>query len=73
MTGGEVGEDRLPLETSRRGIFAVGDVRSTSVKRVAASVGDGAQVVAAIHKYLAASTNNSSPTVGVHAAPPAAV
>lgn len=47
------GEDRLPLETSRRGIFAVGDVRSGSVKRVAASVGDGAQVVAAIHQYLA--------------------
>ena len=47
------GDDRLPLETSRRGIFAVGDVRSGSVKRVAASVGDGAQVVAAIHQYLA--------------------
>jgi thioredoxin reductase (NADPH) len=54
LTGDEAGSDRLPLETSRRGIFAVGDVRSTSVKRVAASVGDGAQVVAAIHKYLAA-------------------
>ncbi|HEX6740780.1 MAG TPA: FAD-dependent oxidoreductase [Sphingomicrobium sp.] len=53
LTGDEVGEDRLPLETSRRGIFAVGDVRSCSVKRVAASVGDGAQVVAAIHAYLA--------------------
>ena len=51
LTGGE---DRFPLETSRRGIFAVGDVRSGSVKRVAASVGDGAQVVAAIHQYLAA-------------------
>ena len=47
------GEDRLPLETSRRGVFAVGDVRSGSVKRVAAAVGDGAQVVAAIHAYLA--------------------
>ena len=54
-TGEDVGDDRLPLETSRRGIFAVGDVRSTSVKRVAASVGDGAQVVAAIHKFLLAS------------------
>ena len=43
----------MPLETSRRGVFAVGDVRACSVKRVAASVGDGAQVVAAIHKYLA--------------------
>ncbi|HUP67780.1 MAG TPA: FAD-dependent oxidoreductase [Sphingomicrobium sp.] len=54
LTGEEAGGDRFPLETSRRGIFAVGDVRATSVKRVAASVGDGAQVVAAIHKYLAA-------------------
>ncbi len=53
LTGDEVGEDRFPLETSRRGIFAVGDVRSCSVKRVAAAVGDGAQVVAAIHAYLA--------------------
>ena len=54
LTGEEVDKNRLPLETSRRGIFAVGDVRSTSVKRVAAAVGDGAQVVASIHKYLAA-------------------
>ena len=53
LTGEAAGDDRLPLETSRRGIFAVGDVRSGSVKRVAASVGDGAQVVAAIHGYLA--------------------
>src|SRR4051794_4366384 len=53
LTGEDIGDDRLPLETSRRGVFAVGDVRSSSVKRVAASVGDGAQVVAAIHKYLA--------------------
>lgn len=53
VTGDEAGVGRLPLETSRRGIFAVGDVRSTSVKRVAASVGDGAQVVASIHAYLA--------------------
>jgi thioredoxin reductase (NADPH) len=36
-----------------RGVFAIGDVRSGSVKRVAASVGEGAQVVAAIHAYLA--------------------
>jgi thioredoxin reductase (NADPH) len=53
LTGEDVGDDRYPLETSRRGVFAVGDVRSGSVKRVAAAVGDGAQVVAAIHTYLA--------------------
>ncbi len=54
-TGADAGEDRLPLETSRRGVFAVGDVRAGSVKRVAASVGDGAQVVAALHAHFAAS------------------
>jgi thioredoxin reductase (NADPH) len=45
---------RQPLETSRPGIFAIGDVRSGSVKRVAAAVGEGAQVVATLHAYLAA-------------------
>jgi thioredoxin reductase (NADPH) len=44
---------RCPFETSRAGVFAIGDVRSQSVKRVASSVGEGAQVVAAIHAYLA--------------------
>lgn len=53
MTGEQAGDGRLPLETSRDGVFAVGDVRAGSVKRVAAAVGDGAQVVAAIHAYLA--------------------
>ena len=43
----------LPLETSRRGIFAIGDVRSGSTKRVAAAVGEGSAVVAQIHAYLA--------------------
>ena len=42
-----------PLETSLPGVFAIGDVRAGSVKRVAAAVGEGAQVVAAIHAYLA--------------------
>src|SRR6516165_7609826 len=49
---GKPGRD--PLETSRRGVFAIGDVRSHSVKRVAAAVGEGAQVVATLHEYLAA-------------------
>ncbi|HEX4301809.1 MAG TPA: FAD-dependent oxidoreductase [Rhizomicrobium sp.] len=42
-----------PLETAHRGIFVIGDVRAGSVKRVAASVGEGAQVVSALHAYLA--------------------
>jgi len=53
LTGEELEDGRLPLETSRRGVFAVGDVRACSVKRVAAAVGDGAQAVASVHKYLA--------------------
>jgi thioredoxin reductase (NADPH) len=51
LTGGGLG--RRALETSRSGIFAVGDVRSDSAKRVATAVGDGAQVVATLHDYLA--------------------
>ena len=51
LTGGDAG--RHALETSRRGVFAIGDVRSGSVKRVAAAVGEGAQVVTALHAYLA--------------------
>ena len=47
--------DRPPhfLETSRPGVFAVGDVRSGSVKRVAAAVGEGAAAIQALHQYLA--------------------
>ena len=41
------------LETSLPGVFAIGDVRSGSTKCVAAAVGDGAQVVAALHAFLA--------------------
>ncbi|MHA7987158.1 FAD-dependent oxidoreductase [Rathayibacter sp. CAU 1779] len=47
--------DRRPfaLETSAPGVFAVGDVRSGSVKRVAAGVGEGGMAVAFAHQYLA--------------------
>ena len=41
------------LATSRAGVFAIGDARAGSTKRVAAAVGEGAAVVAAIHAYLA--------------------
>jgi thioredoxin reductase (NADPH) len=43
----------FPLETNIPGIFAVGDVRSDSVKRVASSVGEGSMVVSFIHEFLA--------------------
>jgi thioredoxin reductase (NADPH) len=54
-TGADAAGARHPLETSRPGVFAIGDVRCGSVKRVAAAVGEGAQVVAAVHAFLARS------------------
>jgi thioredoxin reductase (NADPH) len=54
LTGADAASGRRLLETSRRGVFAIGDVRSGSTKRVAAAVGEGAQVVAALHTFLAA-------------------
>jgi thioredoxin reductase (NADPH) len=45
-----------PLETSVPGVFAVGDVRSGSVKRVGGAIGEGAQVVAALHGFLGDAT-----------------
>jgi thioredoxin reductase (NADPH) len=51
LTDGAAGSHR-PLETSQPGVFAIGDVRSGSVKRVAAAVGEGAQVVVALYQFL---------------------
>ncbi len=48
-----IGLELLPLETGVEGIFAVGDVRCGSVKRVGASIGEGAAVVAQLHTFLA--------------------
>jgi thioredoxin reductase (NADPH) len=46
------GRPVAPLETTVPGVFAVGDVRSGSVKRVGGAIGEGAQVVAALHGFL---------------------
>jgi thioredoxin reductase (NADPH) len=43
-----------PLESNVPGVFAVGDVRSGSVKRVGGAIGEGAAAVAQIHQYLSA-------------------
>jgi thioredoxin reductase (NADPH) len=56
LTGADVpstGRVPLPLETGVEGIFAVGDVRCGSVKRVGAAIGEGAAVVAQVHSFLA--------------------
>ena len=50
-----------PYATSRPGIFAVGDVRSGSVKRVASGVGEGSAVIQAVHEYLASIRHDSMP------------
>ena len=54
MKAGQWTADREPfaLETSAPGIFAVGDIRSGSVKRVAAAVGEGGMAIAFVHRYL---------------------
>jgi thioredoxin reductase (NADPH) len=44
----------LILETSRPGVFAAGDVRSGSVKRVASAVGEGSMAIRQIHQYFGA-------------------
>jgi thioredoxin reductase (NADPH) len=44
--------DPFLLETSRRGVFAAGDVRAGSVKRVASAVGEGSMVIQFVHEYL---------------------
>jgi thioredoxin reductase (NADPH) len=53
LTGDDANNGRRLFETSVAGVFAIGDVRAGSIKRVAAGVGEGAQVVAALHAYLA--------------------
>ncbi|MFS0735607.1 FAD-dependent oxidoreductase [Sphingomonas sp. 1P06PA] len=56
------GRTALPLETSRPSVFAIGDVRAGSTKRVAAAVGEGAAAVAQIHVALAHHQANGDPS-----------
>jgi len=51
-TGWPSGRPPLPLETSLPGVFAAGDVRHGSVKRVASAVGEGAATIPLVHRYL---------------------
>lgn len=62
-TGGVTAAERagrvpLPLESSRPGVFAAGDVRRGSIKRVASAVGEGAIAIHACHQYLDSPTAN---------------
>jgi thioredoxin reductase (NADPH) len=58
LTGDEDGFENTPYATSVPGIFAVGDVRSKSVKRVASAVGEGSVVISDVHRYLADHRNS---------------
>jgi thioredoxin reductase (NADPH) len=58
LTGGTDGFESTPYATSVPGMFAVGDVRSKSVKRVASAVGEGSVVISDVHRYLADHRNN---------------
>jgi thioredoxin reductase (NADPH) len=60
LTGGVDGFDRTPYATSVPGIYAVGDVRANSVKRVASAVGEGSVVISDVHRYLANDRNHVS-------------
>ena len=53
------GPGRGELESSLPGVFAAGDVRAGSTKRVGAAIGEGAAVVAALHRFLAAETQDA--------------
>ena len=56
----------LPLETSLPGVFAAGDVRHGSVKRVASAVGEGAATIPLIHRYLARAAAGRKTPAGQH-------
>jgi thioredoxin reductase (NADPH) len=58
VTGGAEGFESTPYATSVPGMFAVGDVRSNSVKRVASAVGEGSVVISDVHRYLADHRNS---------------
>ena len=58
----------LPLQTSVPGVFAIGDVRAGSVKRVGGAIGEGAAVVAQIHAYLARRRSSQTATSAARSA-----
>ena len=64
ITGSKAGSE-AHFGTSQKGVYAVGDVRSGSVKRVASAVGEGSVVVSEIHKYLATLSIDKGSTAGI--------
>ena len=67
LTGGPWGFEPTSFATSVPGIYAVGDIRAESVKRVASAVGEGSVVISDIHRYLAHASFNLSEQARVKA------
>lgn len=59
LTGDRAGHQDLPFATTCPGVFAIGDVRAGSVKRVASSVGEGSVVISAVHTFLTGLENQA--------------
>jgi thioredoxin reductase (NADPH) len=53
LTGSKLSYGASNFATSCPGVFAIGDVRSGSVKRVASAVGEGSAVISEVHRYIA--------------------
>jgi thioredoxin reductase (NADPH) len=64
-TEADATETGRSFQTNIPGVFSIGDVRAGSIKRLAAAVGEGAQVIASIHGYLGKS--HQHPAMGVAA------
>ena len=65
VTGIEFGDHKSPYATSCPGVFAIGDARSGSVKRVASAVGEGSVVISDVHRYLAALKLREDPSTNL--------
>jgi len=67
QTAGAWPQERDPylLETSAPGVFAAGDLRHGSIKRVASGVGEGSMAIAFVHQYLALSATSTLPPTAV--------
>lgn len=69
LTGGADSFENTPYATSLPGIYAVGDVRANSVKRVASAVGEGSVVISDVHRYLTMDRNQVAAEPGFAPAP----
>jgi thioredoxin reductase (NADPH) len=58
-TGCQFADSSMNFSTSCPGVFAIGDVRSGSVKRVASAVGEGSVVISEVHRYLGSPRSRS--------------